>query len=81
MLDQSVDEKVTQDVLDANYGMLDALGILQHHDAVSGTAKQAVANDYNRRLYEAMEVNNIYYSDMITKKVSMLYGFSVDDWQ
>jgi hypothetical protein len=31
------------------------MGIMQHHDAATGTAKQAVANDYNRRLHEAME--------------------------
>ena len=27
------------------------MGVLQHHDAVSGTSKQHVANDYAKRLY------------------------------
>lgn len=27
-----------------------AMGVAQHHDAVSGTEKQHVANDYARRL-------------------------------
>jgi hypothetical protein len=36
---------------------LDAMGVYQHHDAVSGTAKQAVANDYSRRLHEIMMEN------------------------
>lgn len=61
--------------------MLDALGILQHHDAVSGTAKQAVANDYNKRLYKSMEVNNIYYNNLIAEKVFKQYGFTANDWQ
>jgi alpha-mannosidase len=31
--------------------LADALAIAQHHDAVSGTEKQHVANDYAKRLY------------------------------
>jgi len=27
------------------------MGVAQHHDAVSGTSKQHVANDYAKRLY------------------------------
>ena len=34
----------------ALFPLEDALGISQHHDAVSGTAKQHVADDYSRRL-------------------------------
>lgn len=30
--------------------LADAMGIAQHHDAVSGTEKQHVANDYAKRL-------------------------------
>lgn len=32
------------------YALGDALGIAQHHDAVSGTEQQHVANDYAKRL-------------------------------
>eukprot|EP01135_Chromosphaera_perkinsii_P011596 Nk52_evm35s2449 gene=Nk52_evmTU35s2449 len=35
--------------------MGEVMGILQHHDAVSGTSKQAVAYDYAQRLSEATE--------------------------
>jgi len=31
-----------------------AVALAQHHDAVTGTAKQAVVRDYHRRLYEGM---------------------------
>jgi lysosomal alpha-mannosidase len=37
-----------------------AMGILQHHDAVAGTEKQAVANDYVYILHNAeTEVQNV----------------------
>lgn len=58
MLDQQATKEEIFSVLEANYGMLDTLGVLQHHDAISGTAKQAVADDYNKRIYVAMERNN-----------------------
>jgi len=32
------------------YDLEDALGIVQHHDAVSGTAKQHVSYDYSKRV-------------------------------
>lgn len=40
----------------------DALGIAQHHDGVSGTAKQHVTNDYAKRLaLGASEVTNLLF--------------------
>jgi len=35
--------------------MLDVIGVTQHHDAVTGTAKQHVANDYAFRISKAMK--------------------------
>jgi alpha-mannosidase len=32
------------------FSLADALGIAQHHDAVTGTAKQHTTNDYEKRL-------------------------------
>ncbi len=36
--------------------MEDAIAIAQHHDAISGTEKQHVANDYSKRLAVAVSV-------------------------
>lgn len=32
----------------------DEMGVMQHHDAITGTEKQAVANDYHRELYRTI---------------------------
>ncbi|KAJ0882821.1 putative alpha-mannosidase [Helianthus annuus] len=42
----------------------DALGIAQHHDAVSGTSQQHVANDYAKWLsigQKEVQINSIFY--------------------
>ena len=56
--------------------MLDALGILQHHDAITGTAKQAVANDYNKRLYVAMQRNNEQYDKLVHDRIQTETSFT-----
>lgn len=43
-----------EDWVDLNK-MREAMGIMQHHDAVTGTERQEVAYDYARILYEGFE--------------------------
>lgn len=40
----------------ATYQLEDAMGVAQHHDAVSGTSKQHVANDYAKRIQAGINV-------------------------
>lgn len=35
--------------------LMQAMGVMQHHDAITGTEKQHVAFDYHRMLYKAMQ--------------------------
>nr|GMC93393.1 alpha-mannosidase isoform X1 [Ipomoea batatas] len=54
------------------YSLADALGIVQHHDAVTGTAKQHTTNDYAKRLaigaLESETVVNSALSCLINSK-------------
>jgi lysosomal alpha-mannosidase len=36
-------------------GLREAMGIMQHHDAITGTEKQHVSDDYARTLAKALE--------------------------
>lgn len=49
-------------MLQINEDMMDVVGVVQHHDAITGTAKQLVADDYSRRVYEGMQVTRQAYS-------------------
>ncbi|CAF3546363.1 unnamed protein product [Rotaria socialis] len=47
------------------FNLSEAMGVVQHHDAISGTEKQHVANDYAQRLSEGVDIaadviNNAY---------------------
>jgi len=47
-----------EDWVDLNK-MREAMGVMQHHDAVTGTERQEVAYDYARILYEGFEESDI----------------------
>jgi len=48
-------------MIQANGQLLDQMGVVQHHDAVTGTAKQYVSNDYSFNLYKAEENSKSIY--------------------
>ena len=53
----------------AKDAMLSEMGVYQHHDAIAGTAKQLVANDYANRLEKAIKNNTLVYTQMIKEQV------------
>ena len=55
--------------------MREAMGVLQHHDAVSGTAKQAVTFDYAQRLHAGF----LSCENVISKAVEKDFNSVVDE--
>jgi hypothetical protein len=47
------------------YELDDALGVVQHHDAVSGTAKQHVADDYSKRVQAGVNTASDYVAEKL----------------
>jgi len=72
---QATSDDITK-VMDAKFHLFDALGINQHHDAVSGTARQYVADDYAKRLFDAMQVNSELYSESIERRINGMTGMT-----
>jgi hypothetical protein len=48
------DEEITK-ILEAKDGLFDSMGVYQHHDAITGTDMEFVAEDYAYRLQRAMD--------------------------
>ena len=76
ILDNSVPQKDIDALIGVQNQMLDAMGIYQHHDAVTGTARQDVANDYALRLHKAMEKNHEAWSAMMDIDMQQFAGMS-----
>jgi hypothetical protein len=54
-----------------------AMGILQHHDAVAGTAKQKVTNDYVATSLRSIDSFNKFYRQIKAEEINMEVGESI----
>jgi hypothetical protein len=61
--------------------MTNAMSVCQHHDAVAGTSKQAVAYDYARRLANGYNKASPNFNRMIKYAVRDATGESLDFYQ
>ncbi|RZC32449.1 lysosomal alpha-mannosidase [Asbolus verrucosus] len=48
----------------------EAMGVIQHHDAITGTEKQNVLKDYHRMLYAAMQEANDFLNPLISTLIT-----------
>ena len=55
------------------------MGVYQHHDAISGTAMQHVANNYVEKLSKAMSKNNEVYKIILKEKIQQDTNISVSN--
>lgn len=75
-IDQTTEQTTIDAMLSASHKMFDAMGVNQHHDAVTGTGKQAVANEYAQRIFKSMESNNLVYQSLIEEAASNIAGIN-----
>ena len=59
--------------------MMDVVGIVQHHDAITGTARDEVNHDYRMRISNAVELTKPVYSSWI-EKIAEQSGFQKGNW-
>lgn len=79
LLDQNAKDSEIKEYLKSNDILLDQLSILQHHDAVTGTATQYVTLDYQYRLQKAQDISDITYKKEVINALKAYAGISVKD--
>lgn len=60
---------------------MDALGVNQHHDAITGTAKQHVADDYRSMIFKATDASDVEYEAEVKKITEAATGLNIDAFQ
>lgn len=72
-------DSTVDSLMQAKNTMLDVVGVIQHHDGITGTGKQHTADDYVKRIYEGLEAVNPVYASAIRDFASTV-GFKADEW-
>jgi alpha-mannosidase len=78
--EESLCSDFAKDALAAKENMMDVVGVMQHHDAVTGTSRQNVADDYNRLIFKQLEATNPLYARALSFWANKT-GFNASDWQ
>lgn len=60
--------------------MFDQMGVYQHHDAVTGTSKQFVANDYANTLFSAMDQSQSLFNKLVGEQAKRFANVESTEW-
>ena len=71
-----VTDEYIDEILEAKYNLLDAMGVVQHHDAVSGTARQLVSEDYTDILNIGINGNSWRHAKVINDIINKDTGYN-----
>jgi len=82
VLNQSASQDEVDQVLAAKNEMLDKLGIVSHHDSVTGTGNQHTADDYSAKIAKGISLNNPVYGKAIADQIFSKAGqYSDMEWK
>ena len=72
VLDQTTKDGQIKEIIELKDNLLNKIGIVQHHDAVTGTERTHVADAYKKNLTEGMWENNQLYGQLLGEHVTLL---------
>ena len=76
LLDSSTPDSKAKAILATNEGMLDTNGINMHHDAITGTSRPPVVDDYAQLNEERSRANDLVYADAVGAYLERMLGLT-----